>query len=193
MKKKIFCLAFVCLILGGCEQFRMAPSQSQKQNAWLHNRTTMIASQLAKDEGSSNNLQDLSNLSELQSRAFVSFCGLPEEFPKADTVEDILNGTGEQLATNAISDASQRPDMWNIADSSLELAIGICGLLGGVYGIKAAKFLKQTKAKTTALKEIIDGNELFKQQNAQATEAFKQAQTHQSPKTQQIVTEIKTS
>lgn len=153
----------------------------------------MLASQLAKDEGSSNNLQSLSNLSELQSRAFVSYCGLPEEFPQAETAEDILNGSGEQLATNAISDASQRPDVWNIADSSLELAIGICGLLGGAYGIKTVRFLKQTKAKTAALKEIIEGNELFKQQNSEAGEAFKKAQAGQSPQTQQIVTQIKTS
>jgi hypothetical protein len=46
-------------------------------------------------------------------------------------------------------------------------------------------------AKSKALKEIIEGNELFKEQNESSVAAFKQAQQNQSPQTRQIVAEIK--
>lgn len=59
------------------------------------------------------------------------------------------------------------------------------------------KFLKDTRAKSKALKEIIEGNELFKKQAAvvpndkPAILAFKQAHKNQSLKTRQIVAETK--
>jgi len=43
----------------------------------------------------------------------------------------------------------------------------------------------------TATLEIIDGNELFKKQNASATAAFKQAHQTQSPQTRQLVAQMK--
>jgi hypothetical protein len=75
----------------------------------------------------------------------------------------------------------------------LELGIGICALLGGVYGTRAVGFLRQTRTKSKALKEIITGNELFKKQNASSALAFKQAHQNQSAQTRQIVTEMKTN
>ena len=85
----------------------------------------------------------------------------------------------------------QRPDGWQLADSALELAIGISVLLGGVYGTRALRFLKDAQIKSKALKEIIEGNELFKKQNESSAAAFKQAQQSQSPETRQIVAEMK--
>jgi hypothetical protein len=64
-------------------------------------------------------------------------------------------------------------------------------LLGGVYGTKAVKFLNDARTKSKALKEIIQGNELFKQQNESSVAAFKDAQQNQSPETKAIVAEIK--
>jgi len=179
------------LICAGCESVRFAPSEQQKQNAWLHNRTTLVAAETAKDESASEKLQALTELSELQSRAFVSDTGLPNEFPNAETAEDILTQSNYQLARTALAESSQRPDAWQLADSVLELGIGISALLGGVYGTKAVKFFSDARAKSTALKEIIQGNELFKQQNESSVAAFKDAQQNQSAETKALVAEIK--
>jgi len=92
-----------------------------------------------------------------------------------------------------LAQAAQRPDGWQAADNALELAIGICALLGGVYGTRAVRFLKQAKSKSRALKEIIEGNELFKKQHTGSTPAFKAAHKDQSPTTRQIVAEMKQS
>jgi len=152
---------FVC----GCESLRFAPSEAQKKNAWLHNRTAQVTAETAKEEDSSEKLQALTKLSELQSQAFVSYCGLPKEFPQAETAEDILRDTNVQLAHTA--------------------------LLGGVYGTRAVRFLKDAKTKSQALKEIIVGNEFFKKQNESSVSAFKDAHSNQSPQTRQIVTQMK--
>ena len=71
------------------------------------------------------------------------------------------------------------------------MGIGICSVLGGVYGTKAIRFLKDAKGKSNALKEIITGNELFKKQNQSQAAAFKQAHQNQSPQTRHLVAAIK--
>jgi hypothetical protein len=53
--------------------------------------------------------------------------------------------------------------------------------------------LKDARTKSQALREIIAGNELFKRQNAQSVQAFKEAQQTQSPATRQLVAEMKIS
>jgi hypothetical protein len=179
------------LLSAGCESMRFAPSETQKQNAWLHNRTAAITAETARSESASEGLQALSKLSELQSRAFVSYNGLPKEFPQAETAEDVLAQSNWQLARVASVESAERPDTWQVADSLLELAIGISALFGGVYGTRAVRFLRDTQVKSKALKEIIEGNELFKKQNESSVEAFKQAQQNQSPETRQIVAEMK--
>ena len=84
MKKVLTILIFmpwvlVCFLTAGCESLRFAPSQSQKQNAWLHNRTAIVAAETAGSESVSEKLQALTQLSELQSRAFTSYFGLRSE------------------------------------------------------------------------------------------------------------------
>jgi len=191
MKKLLSTTILVCVLSSGCDSLRFAPSEAQKQNAWLHNRTAMTAAQTARAEQTSQELQALAELSELQSRAFVSYCGLPKEFSKAETAEDILAESNWQLGRTVLAESADRPDTWQVADSMFELAIGICGLLGGVYGTRAARFLKDARTKSRALEEIITGNELFKKQNGEQATAFKQAQHGQSPQTRQIVAEMK--
>lgn len=192
MKKIIIGLCIV-LFITGCESLRFAPDETQKQNAWLHNRTAVFAADTARDENASQKLQALTGLGEIQSRAFTSYYGLPKQFPDADTVEDILTESSRQLADTAIQSGADRPDGWQVADSALELGIGIFALLGGVYGTQTVRFLKQAKAKSKALQEVIAGNELFKQKNASSSEAFKQAQSNQSTETRQIVAQMKTT
>lgn len=190
--RNISAMLIVAVVLSaGCESLRFAPSEAQKQNAWLHNRTAIIAVETARSENTSEKLQVLTRLSELQSRTFTSYYGLPKEFPQADTAEDILAESNWQLARTALSESADRPDTWQVADNMLELAIGICALLGGVYGTRAVRFLKQARAKSQALQEIIAGNELFKSQHKAYTGAFKEAHKDQSPQTRQIVTQMK--
>jgi len=183
----------ICSFLVGCESFRFVPTEAQKQNAWLHNRTMMITSQQARSETSSAKLQALCGLGEKQSRAFVGFCGMPKKFPKADTAEDVLAESNFDLAEAATAESLERPDTWEITDSMLELAIGISALAGGVYGTKAAKFLRDAQAKSKALKEIVEGNELFKHASEEQAKAFKNAHRNQSPQTRQIVATTKCS
>lgn len=183
--------ALVCFLSAGCGSLRFAPGETQKQNTWLHNRTAMIAADTAKVENASGKLQALTQLNELQSRAFSSYYGLPKEFPRAESAEDILAESNWQLARGAFQDAAARPDAWQMADAAMELGIGICALLGGVYGTRAVRFLKEARTKSQALQEIITGNELFKKQNQSQTAAFKEAQHNQSPQTRQIVAKIK--
>jgi len=179
------------LLFTGCESMRFGVNEGQKENAWVHNRTAAAAAQLAEVQGSSVELRDLTELSELQSRAFAAYFGLPNEYPAAGTVDDILADSNRRLATEAVEDSKARPNAWDVADAGMELGIGIFAVLGGVYGTKAAKFLKDARAKSKALKEIIAGNELFKNANQKQAETFKQAHATQSPETKQIVAQMK--
>ena len=183
--------AIAGLVLTGCDTLRFAPNEVQKQNAWLHNRTATIAAQTAKAENVSQVLQALTQLSKKQSQSFPAYYGLPEEFPPAETAEDVLAESNQQLAETALQAAADRPDPWQLADSMLELGIGISAMLGGVYGTRAVRFLKDARDKSKALKEIIAGNELFKKENASSAAAFKHAQSTQSPTTRQLVAQMK--
>ena len=187
----LFGCVLICLLLAGCDSLRFAPTEAQKQNAWLHNRTAIMAAETAKVEDASEQLQALTQLSKVQSRAFSSYYGLPKEFPQAETAEDVLTESNWQLARTALQQGAERPDAWEVADSMLELGIGICALLGGVYGTRVVGFLRQARTKSKALQEIISGNELFKKQNESFASAFKQAQSNQSSQTRQIVAKMK--
>jgi len=195
LRKRLQCFVFYlftfALLLAGCDSLRFAPSERQKQNAWLHNRTAMMAAQTARAEQTSENLQALTELSELQSQAFTSYFGLPKEFPQAASAEQILAESNWQLAQESLQQSSERPDAWQVADSAMELGIGICALLGGVYGTRAVGFLKEARTKSKALQEIISGNELFKKTSPSQAAAFKDAHRSQSTQTRQIVAEMK--
>jgi len=177
--------------LAGCDSLRFAPSEAQKQNAWLHNRTAIVTAETARAEETSPTLKALTQLGEVQSRAFSSYCGLPKEFLPAETAEDILAESNWQLAGTALQESAERPDPWQVADSMLEMGIGFCALLGGVYGTRAVGFLRQAKTKSNALHEIIAGNEQFKKLNQTQSPAFKQAHQNQSPQTRQLVATMK--
>jgi len=181
----------VVMLLAGCDSLRFAPGEVQKQNAWLHNRTAEMAADVAQAEEASGELQGLTKLCEVQSRAFAADYGLPEEFPGADTVDAILAESNQQLAHYALAEARKRPDAWDVADGAIDLGIGVAALFGGVYGVRVARFLKEARAKSKALREIITGNELFKREHADSSQAFKAAHKDQSPQTRQLVTQMK--
>jgi hypothetical protein len=190
-KAVVFIFACICLLLTGCDSLRFAPTEAQKQNAWLHNRTAIVTAETARAEDTSPKLQALTQLGEVQSRAFSTYCGLPKEFPPAENAEDILAESNFQLSSTALQESAERPDPWQVADSMLEMGIGICALLGGVYGTRAVRVLKDARRKSDALKEIIAGNEQFKKQNQTQAVAFKQAHQNQSPQTRQLVAAMK--
>jgi hypothetical protein len=187
----VFSCTCVSLLLTGCSNLRFAPSEAQKQNAWLHNRTATIAAQTARAENVSQVLQALTQLGEKQSQSFTAYYGLPNEFPPAETAEDILVESNWQLTDTALQIGADRPDPWQVADSMLELGIGVCALLGGVYGTRAVRFLKDARDKSKAIQEIIIGNEKFKKENESSAAAFKQAHSAQSPQTRQLVAQMK--
>lgn len=192
MRRTTMSLTVLCCALTGCDSLRFAPTEAQRQNAWLHNRTEIVTAETARAEGTSPKLQALTKLGEVQSRAFSAYCGLPKEFPAAETAEEILAESNFQLADTALQQSAERPDPWQAADAMLEMGIGICSVLGGVYGTKAVRFLRDARGKSNALREIIAGNEQFKKQNQSQAAAFKQAHQNQSPQTRQLVAQMKT-
>lgn len=189
MKRTIMLLTVVCL-LGGCEAIRPAATEAQKANAWLHLRTTQLAADKATAEDTSPALQGLTALSHRQSQAFVMDYGVPREMPEQADAEAIL-AAAPAVAAQATEDAAKRIDPWAAADGLLEAGIGIAGLLGGAWGLRAAQWIRTAREKTRALQEIVEGNELFKQANQKALDAFKDAHCRQSPATQRIVTELR--
>lgn len=184
-------LAFTFIFIAGCESLRFAPSENQKKNAYLHERTTMFAAQQAKDESASAQLQALTELSHLQSGSYTAYFGLPAELPQVYSAQDVLAQSNYEIANASLAESAQRPDPWDTADALLDLGIGLSAILGGVYGTKAVKFLQDARAKSQALKEVVQNNELFKSQNPASADAFKQAQQNQSPETKTLVTELK--
>lgn len=66
-------LILMGLPLVGCDSLRFAPNEAQKQNAWLHNRTAIVAAETARAEQTSPKLQALTKLGEIQSRAFTAY------------------------------------------------------------------------------------------------------------------------
>jgi hypothetical protein len=191
--KVFFAIFFMVgvLVLGGCEGLRFSVGDLQKQNAWVHRQTAEMAVDVAEDEDCSAKLLGLTRLSERQSEAFVFDYGLPAEPMQCDSVEEMLGESNFDLADSAAVESVRRPDVWDIADSGLELAIGISALLGGIYGTKAVSFLQLARVKSAALKEIVEGNELLKNKSSELAAEFKAAQAGQSAATKQIVAEVK--
>jgi len=50
MKRILMILILLCCLSAGCDSLRFAPTEAQKQNAWLHNRTAIMAAENAKVE-----------------------------------------------------------------------------------------------------------------------------------------------
>ena len=191
MKRYFLATCTLVIALSGCDSLRFAPTEEQKQNAWLHNRTAQLAADTASREDTSDSLKGLTQLCHSQSVSFTADYGLPKKLPQASTEEQILSETNWLLAKEATAQSARRPDIWQMTDGAIEMAIGIAGLLGGVYGLKISRFLNQAKVKSRALREVIEGNELFKHQNSQMAEEFKAAHKSQSSQTRQLVVEMK--
>ena len=177
----------IVFLTTGCGDIRFAPDQTQKQNAYLHHRTVQATAARAKNENVSDALCQLTMQAARQSDAILSYYGLPKTLPASDSVEELLNQENKSITQNARLQAIQRPDPWDAADNLMELGIALAGLAGGMFGSRAIATLKLARQKSTALKEIIAGNELFKKQNGNYAEAFKEAHHAQSDTTKILV------
>jgi hypothetical protein len=188
--KYMVCIVMV-FIMSGCGTLRFAPGEAQKENAWLHGKTAEFAAQTATTEHASDQLQKLTALSATQSQAFVQYYGMPDTMPEANSPEAVLSEPSQNVSRQASIEAAARPGGWDVADNLFELGLGIAGVFGGVYGTRISTFLADAKQKSQALREIVQGNELFKTQNPAAADAFKDAHKDQSTETRQIVAALK--
>jgi hypothetical protein len=186
MLRSLIIVSVFGLFICGC-----AVDEAVKQNAYLHNKTVEMTKAVAGGEGVSNELDGLISLSSLQSRAFVADYGLPDTLPAASTIDDILSESSFALADSAFNISQKKADAWDVADGLINAGLTIAGLFGGVWGIKAASYLRSAQLKSNALREVVLGNEVFKKTNGEMTPAFKTAHVHQSQPTRKIVKEMK--
>lgn len=189
--KKGYGWVLMCAMIGfsGCGMFRPAATEAQKANAWMHAQVCARAAESAAAEAVWPPLRELTALAAEQSEAFVFDYGLPREPVRAD-IETALR-EGGALAARAKEDAVREVVPWDAADGLLELGIAVAGLAGGVFGVRAAAFLRQAQDKTRALKEIVQGNELFKRLHPQTVTDFKQSHDQQSEATRLLVARLK--
>jgi hypothetical protein len=194
MKKRLLLflvLSVVCLC--GCEGLRYGVSEAQKENALAHRAVCEAAAEQAVREAASEELCGLTELAHEQSGAFVADYGVPRDL-------SLLSEPGQAgldraklygVADEAIADSVRRPNVWVLADGAMELGIGLAGLIGGVYGLRITGFLKQAREKSKALKEVVEGNELFKQLYPEQAERFKESHSKQSSPTRRLVSSVK--
>jgi hypothetical protein len=160
MKKTVCVMVLASVVLCGCDAVRFAPGDAQRENAYLHWRATELAAGLAGQEPVSAELRGLTGLAAQQSRAFVADYGLPKALPAADSAEAILNGSGAAAAATAYQQSLERPDVWQVADGAMEFGLALAGLIGGVYGARAAKFLRQARENAKILREKTEEKQL---------------------------------
>jgi hypothetical protein len=174
----LFCLPY----LTGCDTLRFAPSESQKQIAF----DTAQVAQAVNASGAAAATPATQKLVS-GTAAALAYTGLPAN----PTIADY-----DATLQAANTDAAKRPTVDDVAssfDGWLSLGIGIAGLLGGGAGLKIASALKTVQTKAAALKEVVQGNETFKNYlelsgNTAALKAFSTAQTQvQTTATEQAV------
>ena len=182
-------MIMVCVVAcGGCSALRLAPDDAQMANAYLLGQSTRAAANLAAGTGADDTLRRLTELSAMQSQAVAEYYGVV--LPDEPNMEYLLSEDAVLISAKAFKSAAGQTPIKAI-DGILEAAIGICGVLGGAFGLKVAAFLTAAKEKSFALQEIIYANEDFKNAYPQYKDVFKQALAAQSPATKKIVTEIK--
>jgi hypothetical protein len=188
--KHTIILTIIILVCGGCSAVKRAPDASQKLNALLLNKTTSAAAEIAKEQNADQSLSRLIELASMQSEAVLEYYGKGDEDFDI-SVEQLLGEEVEAVSKIAYENAAASNQPARAVNDIIEIAIGVCGLIGGAFGVKAAAFLNAAKTKTTALEEIICGNEKFKNTYPQYSKYFKKSQDDQSQSTRELVTKIK--
>jgi|GEM_PF-6404318 len=93
------------------------------------------------------------------------------------------------MAGESLEDSRQ--DAWALADGIFELGAGVAGLFGGACAARLVRIVDEARRKSKALREIVEGNELFKKHNPSSAADFKQAHDGQSNDTRQLVASLK--
>lgn len=181
------CITFVA----GCDSVRMAPTEVQKENAWSHMQVTRATASQAAAQNCGEPVASLASLGAKQAEAFAADYGMPQTLPQDGSPEQLLRDANWQRADAALTDSQKRPDPWALADGVLELGAGLAGIFGGVYGTRMVRFVADARKKTQALREVVEGNELFKKCNPDAADDFKAAHDAQSADTRQLVASLK--
>jgi hypothetical protein len=190
MRKLLF-VTMLAILVAGCDAIRFAPTETQKENAWSHLQVTRATAQEAKAANCAGNVCSLASLGAKQAEAFAADYGMPKELPQGETPDQLLAEANWQRADFALQDSQSRPDPWALADGVLEFGAGLAGLFGGVYGTRLVRFVSDARQKARALKEVVEGNELFKKRNPDAASDFKDAHAAQSQDTRQLVASLK--
>jgi hypothetical protein len=184
-------IALTVVFVAGCDCVRLAPTEVQKENAWAHMQATRMTAATAAQENCSGTVCGLASLGARQAEAFAADYGMPAKAPQGDTPAEVLARENWTRADQARDDSQQRPDVWQAADGLLQFGAGLAGLLGGVYGTRVLRFVNEARSKSKALKEVVEGNELFKKRNPAAAVDFKDAHNVQSQETRQLVAVLK--
>ena len=161
----VVCLIAVAILAtcGGCDSLRKAPSEPQKQVAYKTHSNAVAANAIGAEPGSPLTGQMVDGTA-----TALKYTGMP-----ADPVIVDYDATSSQAA----ADAAERPTAADVFGEASEKAEGYLGLgldlallLGaggiGFGGKKLTDWISLARDKNAALREIIQGNELFKRQIA---------------------------
>ncbi|MFI4910039.1 MAG: hypothetical protein ACIAQZ_00080 [Sedimentisphaeraceae bacterium JB056] len=190
MKKIFMMILMLSVLLGGCSVFKTAPDASQKTNAYLLSKTIGKVSDAACEKEGSEEICQLARLADKQTDAVLEYYGVTKDETEL-AAGQLLDARVREISQTAYENASASNTATGSVNELLDIAIGICGLCGGAFGIKAVSFLNNAKNKAVALEEIICGNEKFKAEYPKYSELFKQSQSGQSKTTKELVTNIK--
>ena len=177
--KRIVITALLFAILAafsaGCQDaVRFAPSEQQKQLAWLTNDLAKSIEATGTDAGSPAAKKLVQGTT-----ASAVYYGPPKA--PADPHDF------ETIAADATAQSMERPDPWTVADNILLLVGGVATVLGGVGGQRIASGIVKLRAKAKALQQVVVGNDLLKTNGGD----FAKAHAGQSPQTKAIVAEIR--
>lgn len=165
-------LPLLLLSVAGCGGLRFAPTENIKDTAYLQAETAKQAAAYAKAQAATDPvLNDLLASLEQESNVFLSYTGFPDTLPATKSLSELLGQANQAAVTQAAAEAPQRPGpeaAWAWADAGLDLTDGVLSVLG-LGGIALA--VRRLRAKGAALREVVTGNELYKQWLAQTNQA----------------------
>jgi hypothetical protein len=184
----------LCLLVftgTGCSNspLRFAPSEAQKQTAFTAYQDALAVNASGAEPGSEPAGRLVAGTA-----AALAYTGIPADPEVVDY---------PAVAAQDQADAAKRPtagDVFDSIDEGLSLGMELAILFGaggvGFGGKKVLDWIRLAREKNTALKEIVQGNEIFKLFNGpddphEAVTNFKTAQARQSPATRRLVTELK--
>ena len=169
-------------LLAGC---RFAPTESQKDIAYLTHQTAQEAVQTGLTPESPK-----AKLLEQGTLATTVYYGTPESLPPPESF------TSENIA-KASNDASRRPSAIDAGITLIDIILGtgILGVSGTVIGARVLSGLRKGRAVAIALEQVVKGNKAFIESADEAqVELLKTIQDgKQDTATKQLVAQIKHS